>query len=487
MRQRDFSSGTWIAIVTVLYAAEVCATEFYQIFPTGQLPNPRGGHSVVYDAQHNRMILFGGSDEYGNPYHDVWVLSDANGIGSPAWTELHPTGTPPLGGYGQSAVYDSTDNRLIAFAANPAAYSGIDNSVYVLTNANGLGGTPEWVWLQPVGSPPAPRRYLNTLLVYDSDSNRLLVFGGLTGSGPANDLWALTHANGLGGTPEWLELLSAGALGSPPPRPSGGCVLDSQGNAMTLFGGGWAYGFFNDLWQLSGANGVSGTPTWSPIITSTPPSIRADFLLGLDPLGSNLVLFGGVVGDGSAWGTAYFNDLWILSHADGSGGTPEWTQLDVAGSAPVPRDTRGFYDPTSDRVVFFGGQAFRYGVFMIFNDTWIISEATGVPRDTTPPSIADAVATPSQLWPPNHKMRDVVVSGVVWDAIDPAPTFRIVGVSSNEGSSADWDVTGDLTLQLRAERSGSGSGRIYTIVLEAKDVSGNAARTTVAVTVPHNQ
>ena len=47
-------------------------------------------------------------------------------------------------------------------------------------------------------------------------------------------------------------------------------------------------------------------------------------------------------------------------------------------------------------------------------------------------------------------------------------------------------VTGPLTLNLRAERSGNGSGRVYTIVVEARDRFGNARVSTVAVTVPHN-
>lgn len=42
-------------------------------------------------------------------------------------------------------------------------------------------------------------------------------------------------------------------------------------------------------------------------------------------------------------------------------------------------------------------------------------------------------------------------------------------------------------VKLRAERSGTGKGRIYTITVTATDSAGNAARTTVTVTVPMNQ
>jgi hypothetical protein len=46
------------------------------------------------------------------------------------------------------------------------------------------------------------------------------------------------------------------------------------------------------------------------------------------------------------------------------------------------------------------------------------------------------------------------------------------------------EITGALTVNLRAERSGSGSGRVYTILVEAQDASGNTTRERVTVSVP---
>ena len=74
-------------------------------------------------------------------------------------------------------------------------------------------------------------------------------------------------------------------------------------------------------------------------------------------------------------------------------------------------------------------------------------------------------------------------------------TCSIVSVGSNEpanglgdGDTApDWMVTGDLTLTLRAERSGRGGGRVYTITVRCPDAAGNAATTTASVGVPHDQ
>jgi len=114
--------------------------------------------------------------------------------------------------------------------------------------------------------------------------------------------------------------------------------------------------------------------------------------------------------------------------------------------------------------------------------------------DATAPTISSAKASPSVLWPPNHKMVPVALSVGASDACDANAASRcaIASVSSNEpgngrgdgNTAADWQITGKLTLNLRAERSGTGSGRVYTVGVACSDASGNAATRSVAVTVP---
>ncbi len=114
--------------------------------------------------------------------------------------------------------------------------------------------------------------------------------------------------------------------------------------------------------------------------------------------------------------------------------------------------------------------------------------------DTTPPVIESVKATPNVLWPPNHKMITVRVQAHVTDTCGPA-TWKIIGVTSNESADAkgsghtatDWQITADHTLKLRAERSGKGTGRVYTITIQAADYSGNTARGTITVSVPHDK
>jgi len=51
----------------------------------------------------------------------------------------------------------------------------------------------------------------------------------------------------------------------------------------------------------------------------------------------------------------------------------------------------------------------------------------------------------------------------------------------------DIQVDGSGNIFLRAERSGTGTGRIYTITYEVTDESGNSSSSSTTVTVPHSQ
>jgi uncharacterized repeat protein (TIGR03803 family) len=103
--------------------------------------------------------------------------------------------------------------------------------------------------------------------------------------------------------------------------------------------------------------------------------------------------------------------------------------------------------------------------------------------DTTAPVISSVTASPDVLKPANGRMVPVAVTVAATDDRDPAPKSRIVSVTCNEPASGDIQVTGDLTVSLRAKRSGKTS-RVYTITVQTTDAAGNAATGTVNVTVP---
>jgi hypothetical protein len=96
--------------------------------------------------------------------------------------------------------------------------------------------------------------------------------------------------------------------------------------------------------------------------------------------------------------------------------------------------------------------------------------------------------------PPLHDYVTVRATVTVADAVDPAPTFSLVSVTSSEPDDAPgpWDgftkndivIVNSTTFKLRAERSLLGPGRTYTITYRATDASGNTSEASAAVKVP---
>jgi hypothetical protein len=114
--------------------------------------------------------------------------------------------------------------------------------------------------------------------------------------------------------------------------------------------------------------------------------------------------------------------------------------------------------------------------------------------DEIAPTLEVSVS-PDSLWPANHKYVTVKATVVANDDFDPNPTITLVSVTSNEPDNGlgDGDTPNDIvivdeyTFKLRAERSGTGEGRIYTITYEVTDACGNVTTMSVAVSVPHNR
>ncbi|HIJ52048.1 MAG TPA: hypothetical protein HPP66_02710 [Planctomycetes bacterium] len=116
------------------------------------------------------------------------------------------------------------------------------------------------------------------------------------------------------------------------------------------------------------------------------------------------------------------------------------------------------------------------------------------PPDITPPEFEFSV-TPTALWPANHKMVEITPSWTVSDETDETPDVSLVSIVANEGDDTigDGHTTDDIqigedgSISLRAERSGTGNDRVYTITYQAVDDCGNATVRSATVTVPHDR
>jgi len=119
------------------------------------------------------------------------------------------------------------------------------------------------------------------------------------------------------------------------------------------------------------------------------------------------------------------------------------------------------------------------------------------------PECASAAPEPREIWPANHEFVSVDVAGVS-DADGDPVTVTVTRVTQDEPSGevqdagvvnkregdrdcADAIIDPSGTVQLRAERSGRGNGRVYTIWFSASDGQGGSCDGSVQVCVPHDR
>jgi len=149
----------------------------------------------------------------------------------------------------------------------------------------------------------------------------------------------------------------------------------------------------------------------------------------------------------------------------------------------------------------------EHSVRLVVNDGCRDSEPNYVVitvEDNTVPELTVSVM-PEILWPPNHKMVMIVPTIIVSDNCDDSPEVSLIGITVNEGDRAntfepghdnrprggdpkdDIQIGDDGSISLRAERSGTSNGRVYTLTYQAVDNSGNVVTGTATVTVPHHK
>src|SRR2546425_2411133 len=552
----------------------VAAQTWIELSPAGLPPLPFGGPApVFYDGANNRLIAFypGNPPYSGNPPgngNEVAILTNANGLGgTPTWTKLQPTGAPPFMNALGSVVYDANTNRLIVYGGCFAGCSPALSNVFILTNANGLGGPP--VWSQSSVTNPQARAYHSA--VYDSSSDRMIAFAGhfaFFGT-DQNDTRVLSNATGLLSPSTWTTLATSG--GPPAIRNLHTAIYDEANNRMTIFAGTnyilccapYIIHDYNDTWVLSNANGMGGTSIWTQLSPlGGPPDGRSGHSAVYDPVNNRMIIFGGDNWNQAAQTDNPIGDLWQLSNANGLGGAPVWTQLAQLGTPPGPRfyHTAAF-DAGNQRMILLGGRDPRNlpsnrGWGLILNQapnalchditvsagpdctadasidngsfdpdsgdtitttqspsgpypigatqvTLTVTDNHGassqstatvtvidnrVPSFTTVPTVDKRV-----LWPPDHKMIDVTVDYAAADNCS-APVCALSVVSNEpingtgDGDMApDWEIVDAHHVRLRAERAGTGSGRIYTIAITCVDGAGNSSSKTVTVNVPKSQ
>ena len=285
---------------------------------TAQYPKARYIHGMAYDSARGVSVLFGGDGTGRERLNDTW---EYNGYG---WTQVQPAQSPSgrvniQGGM----VYDAYRNRTVLFGGLSASgymddtweYDGVswmkrwqpifppprnshamvyDPLRHVIVLFGGFSGNPANTYLndtweydgntwREVNTPQSPPARNHHAMVYDSQRQVVVLFGGRSDADPQlDDTW---EYNGI----TWTQVNPAQTPGG---RESAGMAYDAQRHVTVLFGG-TANGSdpLDDTWEYDGSS-------WTPASTVFHPSARFGFPMLFDSDRHKVVLFGGGYWDG---------------------------------------------------------------------------------------------------------------------------------------------------------------------------------------------
>ncbi len=272
---------------------------------TGEQPPARLGHTLLWDARRNRLILFAGQSR--SFFSDVWAFD----VGRANWQILARDDAGPSRRYGHSAILEPGRDRMVI--SHGFTNSGRFDDTWAFDLAANT-----WRNLTPAGTKPLRRCLHHT--VYDAEGGQMLLYGGCAsgfGPCPLGDLWSFDLAAN-----RWTE--KTGSV-KPPARTHYGMVFDDARARLVLFGGS-ASAELNDTWEF-------GPSEWrASVIEGPSPSGRSRHESAYSLDRRTAFFFGGRTSSGELT-----NELWTLG-APAVGG-PQVTSVGVASvfsAAPVP-------------------------------------------------------------------------------------------------------------------------------------------------------
>lgn len=149
--------------------------------------------------------------------------------------------------------------------------------------------------------------------------------------------------------------------------------------------------------------------------------------------------------------------------------------------------------PGNFEVNAFGSSTFPVGITKVLCQAVDVNQSTEETAivnvmDVEPPVI-EGIAAPICIWPPNHKYETLHLADFVHHVQDNCGDVDIAisEVTSDEEDPDSNDIVlapDGQSMKLRKERIASRNGRAYTVVIDAKDQSGNVSREIYEVHVP---
>jgi len=291
-----------------IWAFDLATETWIDINPTaGSVPSARRTPGSVYDPVGHRMVTWSGQGP-GGFVNDAWEFD----LTSKLWHQFSPVGGPPNIRYGVASAFDPSAGDLVTFAGFTNLGRFDDVWRFNATDTS-------WTDVSP-GSGPGERCLHSAS--YDSQKDRLIMYGGQNNSGPLDDIWAFDYA-----TNTWAEL-------TPDTVPDGrffvAHVYDSTNNRVTIFGGNTSPTFVNDVFMFD-----LWTEKWAEVSPSgTPPSVREGAAGVYDGAADRMVVFGGKNAS-----STYFDEVWALENLSNtvtSVRSPQASGIELRQNIPNP-------------------------------------------------------------------------------------------------------------------------------------------------------
>jgi N-acetylneuraminic acid mutarotase len=308
-------------------------------------PMKRFGHNMVFDEGNNRIILFGGETIRDNEYTQ---LSDTwiFDCTSNTWTKQDHT-IHPIGRHNFGMVYNSNQQNILLFGGFNNTSTLNDTWIYDCTSDS---------WSQKHLNISLPSRS-DPAMYYNPEYEKVILFGGYNyeKTESFNDTWVFDFSTNI-----WTELYPQVA---PSPRYGHRLVYDSYNQTGILFGGR-AGEVTNDLWRYN-----HKLNSWKQIDLDggEKPETRYWHDMVYDSENHRTFVFGGR--ESESIFTTIFNDLWIYEPEFN-----EWEEVDSE-TAPTSRcSSCSVYDSFNKNLVLFGGVSqIPMTEATILNDTWIFN------------------------------------------------------------------------------------------------------------------
>ncbi len=245
-------------------------------------PSPRLTPMMAYDPSTGGVLLFGGGTGPASSdcATDTWLYT-ASG-----WQELYPSTVPGCAETGMD--FDGNLGHVLLVASA----SGTDLSAQENVSWEFAGGS--WTVLPATSS----FNRVSPMMIYDSTDQETVLFGGFDlncGCQNLQDTWVFRQG-------AWTEIYPAQSPGA---RNSAAFTDDPSRGGALMWGGHYAYQFYNDTWLFH--NG-----SWDPLPTPVAPEYAWAMQMVLDPSTSSVILYGGYNFTNSIG--QFSNETWLYAY-----------------------------------------------------------------------------------------------------------------------------------------------------------------------------